>query len=240
MAIAERTVTTATAGAGSSSLTISLPTGAAAGDLCLITISIGNAGATSPTVTSPAGWAAPIVNQADSAGAYLHVIFERVLTSGDITAGSVTIGWSTSTARAAAWAQAWSGVDTGTPEDATRTVATGNSGTPTGTALTTTTDGAYLVCSVSTGGNGASNKFSAWSTPTGEGTAYAEFADVGDGAVATDGGASHIKTTAGASGAPSNTASQVKPWVFVLIALRQFVPTVGPVGTRLSLTGVGF
>lgn len=78
-----RATSTAT-GAGASTA-ITLPTGAAAGDLCLIFV------ASAWTATKPAGWFAVIDNTGTNIGTYCY---HKVLDAADITLGTATVTFS--------------------------------------------------------------------------------------------------------------------------------------------------
>lgn len=115
---------------------ISLPTSAAAGNLALIFYDINTSSVTNPT--GPTGWTQ--LGTIQSAGTAATVAYWKFLTSGDITAGTVSLAWGSST-KAAISIVCYSGVDTTTPIDAwnvnVQTGLTTSHTTPTITIVTT-------------------------------------------------------------------------------------------------------
>ncbi len=79
------TPTTSTTG------TISLPTGAAAGDLAVLSYATKNTASAAPGIGTPSGWSNG-ANIAQPSGVFVrHGMAYKVLNAGDITAGSVTL-----------------------------------------------------------------------------------------------------------------------------------------------------
>lgn len=79
-------VTSGTA-TGTSSLTVSIPAGAAAGDYAMLAVTVGSGNSIVPTVDS--GWA--VLQQAYSSTNYQLNLYTRVLSAADMSAGSFTV-----------------------------------------------------------------------------------------------------------------------------------------------------
>ena len=135
------------------STSVSFPSQASAGDVCVIFI-----GGDNPTAAvmfnTPTGW----TNQAGSVSSSWDVevsIFTKTLTASDISAGSVAFESSySSTIQSAAWAMVFSGANTTSPIDSYQITSSNGTGiTLTGT--TPTYSGGYiLACWGFDGGDG--------------------------------------------------------------------------------------
>lgn len=154
----------------------------------------------SGNITSPAGWTELL--QYTHADTYRTALFRLVTSSAPTThafgrTSSNYIG-------ASLW---WfSGADTTTPEDATRTTNEGTGSTITYPAITTVTDNAFVIASYTdAGGNGTSD-------PTG-------YTGIGNDSSTVCHGAYVNKATAG-SETPGTTTSSGGSWVAVTFAIR--------------------
>jgi len=193
-------------------LTLSVPSGAQAGDLLVAELGFGRSGASAqPSLTAPSGWT--LVRRTDSGTEGALAVYRHRL-----AAGETSFTWTASTAvGGAGFLAAFGGVDTTNPVD----TSAGQTGTS-APSVTTSSAGEMLVAGFFGYRGGASG--TTWSPPAG-------MNELGD---ATNGGSRSAtldaapQAAAGASGAKTATPSQAQDYAIAsVLALRPADTTGG-------------
>ncbi|MCU1455869.1 MAG: hypothetical protein JWN46_4015 [Acidimicrobiales bacterium] len=219
-------------------IALSVPLGAASGDLLLASIGVGrNSTRSQVTISAPAGWT--LVSRTNLSSVATLALYRHVL-----AAGESSYSWTTDVAvGGTAFLAAFSGVDPTNPIDASQGTVVGRTTTVGAPSVTTTTSDSTLVASYA-GYRGADVR-TTWTSPAG-------MSEIGDASVPGGGnrrgdssggsrtGSVHVGTQAspGPSGTKTATASTTQDYALgVLTALRPAPatppppppPTAGPV-----------
>jgi hypothetical protein len=144
---------------GTTSITVTKPTGSTTGDLMIATITI-EWGTGAGTITTPTGWT---LVGSTSTGTQVTSCFQRLFQTGD-TSWSFPYTAGAGTHSIGVCFQTFTGCDTGTPIDATGTASNNTSGTTiTANAVTVATANAWelIALGCSTTGNASATGFTA-------------------------------------------------------------------------------
>jgi hypothetical protein len=217
-AISFRPSTTASnGGSGASSISLSLPSGAAARDL--VVVQVAARGGTNMTIQTPAGWTNVLNSAVD--GNLRQATFYRVVQTGDPTSVTFTFGGSAPVQRAVGGATAYYGVKTSAVVDVLAgTASTGTSGTATAAAITTTKPDSIVVTAYAAATSGG------FGTPSGTTERY----DVASGGTsslrARAASHSYVQAAAGSTGTKTSSISSSR-WLAHLLAFA--VDDVSPI-----------
>jgi len=217
MAIAVHGTPVTVSSATRTNTTVAVPSGASAGDLLVVALSIGNSSSVTPTAPAGQTWGSlGVTYSAPDPWSVQEWLFWHV-----IQAGESSYTFTHASAASQAYAEAYSGVDTTTPIDVTgqtngQNLGSGSSGNATLTGVTTVTAGALAIINRgSWDGNGI--------------TPPAGWTERSDTPVLWYG--TQTITSPGATGAITVSAgnnSTAYPWGIVLIVLRP-ADAAGPV-----------
>jgi len=196
-----------TASGSGTSITITKPSGVTDGDVLVASIALSfNA---VDDITPPDGnWHLVRAEAHSSQFVQLH-LFYKVVTDASGEGADYTFSWTGSYTNNGGIAR-YSGVNTSTPSDVASSSNDGTSTSPTGSSITTATNGSMLVWVC-----GAVTATGARYTPPG---GFAEEWEIA--AVPRSTLADYTQATAGASGDQVGTLSNSKPWLCFLWALR--------------------
>lgn len=217
-AIALRAVSTANNGTGSTSVTLSPPTGSVAGDVLVAYIATRGG---SSTITSPAGWTS--VTSAASSTALKGGVFTKAYSASDTTYGFTL----SASAKAAGIIVGYSGADVVSVADVANSQANASSTTMTAPSITTTQANTMLVGLYA---SATSTTYTAGSSMTLRG----QTASSGSGSASTKvtiGAQDITQASAAATGTKTMAASAAAVSVGALVALRP-APVISQAGYR--------
>lgn len=195
-------VATAQASGTGTSLVVNKPTGTVDGHS--IEVGINHQGATTATITPPDGSWTMVGSPNSYDGTATLVVFRKI-------ANSEGASWTFTASISVDYgilAVSKSGVDSGTPVDATPTANSGNDTSPIGLSVTTATDNAWLTLFVAANsGSVAITEPSGWNERAEVGGKRNEVSDV-------------EQASAGASGNKTATLGASRAWGTIMYALR--------------------
>jgi hypothetical protein len=211
-AFRETAETVPTSGAGTTSITISMPTGTAENDLLVAVVSINHDQTTSGVTESGSTWTEIRTLQTSSANTLSF--WYKIAGASE---GSVTFNWSDFTDGHSGSVTAYTGIDTADPLDVSAENSGGNATTLTAPTVTTTNDNALVVRACSQDHSGGTNcNFSSDETLRGEGTGRFD-TNIGAGY----GIADSNQATAGATGTSAFTSDISEQWCTVTAAFNE-------------------
>jgi len=230
-AVSFRPSATSTNGSnGAASLSVSLPPATAARDL--VVVQLAARGGTSMTIQTPTGWTKVLDSAVDAN--LRQATFYRVIQSGDPGSVTFAFGGAAPVQRSVGGATAYYGVKASAVVDTLASaVSTGNSGTATAAAITTTRPDSIVVTAFAAATGGAI------STPSGTTERYDD--PSGGTSAQRSRAASHsfVQAAAGSTGAKASSISSSRWFAHLMaFAVDDVAPTVsiGDPGTNLRQT----